>query len=88
MTSPVAMLYLNHRENRNVGNKDAIVFGLALFDTIVSITALVLAILGSHHIINMPIAAYASLYSVTGLITLIWIGAIITFCREFFSRPL
>ena len=81
MATPIYIAYLSrieepkdvHVKTKFQQKAGAIVVGLASVDTLVSITALILAILGTIQVIPMPTAAFASLYATTGLITLIWV---------------
>jgi hypothetical protein len=55
----------------NTGNYIAV--GTMTFDAVVSLTALVLGILGVLSVIIMPVAAAYSLIAISGTITLLWI---------------
>jgi hypothetical protein len=65
--------------------KSTIAFCSALFiDAAVWITALVVGILGALAVINMPAAAYFTLFGVSGTITLLWIALLVK--RFYFDK--
>lgn len=65
-----------NKMSQQTGGK--LLIGLAVADTIVSLTALIVGILGAVSVIGMPPAAAYALIGVSSLITLGWIGLAIS----------
>lgn len=83
MTAPLISLTNECCKRSNLSDNKVLLSTLA-FDALVSITALVVGILGATSVIAMPAAAAYSLIGLSGGITLLWIIGIAknTLCKN------